>query len=90
MKHFTVPRFWKNYHRLPLSVQSLANKNYSLLKLDPEHPSLHFKKIPTNKQLWSVRIEISYRAQGVENDGGIYWFWIGSHAEYDRLISNNR
>jgi hypothetical protein len=87
MRHFALPRFWKCYRELPSNVQKLANKNYGLLRSDPAHPSLHFKKIGTNKQLWSVRIGIGYRALGVEKPDGIYWFWIGSHTEYDRLIN---
>lgn len=27
----------------------------------------------------------SYRALGIEVENGILWFWIGTHAEYDRL-----
>jgi hypothetical protein len=26
-----------------------------------------------------------YRAVGVQSPDGIIWFWIGTHAEYDRL-----
>ena len=47
------------------------------------HPSLHFKKIKTFR---SVRVGIKYRALGVEKDSNIVWFWIGSHADYDKLI----
>jgi mRNA-degrading endonuclease RelE of RelBE toxin-antitoxin system len=84
MKHFTLPRFWKCYRELPPNIRKLADKSYALLNSDPTHPSLHFKKIGTNKQLWSVRVGIGYRALAVEKPEGIYWFWIGSHAEYDR------
>ncbi len=72
MKHFTLPRFWKCYRELPPNIQKLADKNNALLKSDPTHTSLHFKKIGTNKQLWSVRI--GYRALAVEKPEGIYWF----------------
>jgi hypothetical protein len=24
--------------------------------------------------------------KGVDVEGGILWFWIGEHAEYDRLV----
>ena len=89
MTHRTFGRFWDYYGELPLSVQELADKNYDLLKIDPYHPSLHFKKL--NKKgriLWSVRIGSGYRAIGREREEGIIaWFWIGTHAEYDRLIS---
>jgi hypothetical protein len=87
MKHLTLPRFWQCYRRLPLTVQELADKNYALLKDDLHHPSLHFKCVDAIKQLWSVRVGDHYRALGVEKAEGIVWFWIGSHAEYDKLLS---
>lgn len=87
MKHLTLPRFWELYRRLPPNIQKLADKNYQFLKADPTHPSLHFKKVGKKKQLWSVRVGINYRALGVEKSEGIVWFWIGSHAEYDELVS---
>lgn len=87
MKHLALPRFWHHYRQLPKEIQKLADKNYELLKLDPSHRSLHFKKVGKYKQLWSVRVGIGYRALGTEKSEGIVWFWIGTHAEYDRLIS---
>jgi len=61
----------------------VADKNFELLKADPHHPSLHFKKIG---QLWSVRVGAHYRALGLDSDDTIVWFWIGSHADYDKLV----
>ena len=87
MKHKTLPRFWALYRQLPDEVKKLADRNYQLLRLTPTHPSLHFKKVGKNRQLWSVRIGKGYRALGVEKPDAIYWFWIGTHAEYDRLAS---
>ena len=86
MKHLTLPRFWTLYRKLPQEIQKLADRNYQLLKIDPTHPSLHFKKVGKNKQLWSVRVGKHYRALGTEKSEGIVWFWIGTHAEYDKLI----
>ena len=83
MRHFASPRFWQHYARLPAEVQVVADKNYALLKQDPHHPSLHFKRIG---RYWTVRAGLSYRALAVETPGGLIWFWIGSHAEYDRLL----
>lgn len=65
----------------------MADKNFDLLKTNPQHPSLHFKKIGGEKQLWSVRVGSHYRALAVEKPDGIVWFWIGSHAEYDIVLS---
>jgi hypothetical protein len=81
--HFTTRRFWEYYGDLPKSVQLSADESYELLKVSPSHPSLHFKKVG---KYWSVRISKEYRAVRVEVDQGISWFWIGTHAEYDRLI----
>jgi hypothetical protein len=83
LKHFASRRFWKAYEALAPDVRALADKSYELLKADPQHPSLHFKRIGP---LWSVRVGRRYRALGHDVDGGLLWFWIGTHAEYDKLI----
>lgn len=83
MKHLASPRFWRHYRELPDAVRRLADKNFELLKADPHHPSLHFKKIG---QLRSVRVGAHYRALGLDGPEAIVWFWIGSHADYDKLV----
>ena len=84
MKHRANPRFWRCYRALPKNVRDLADQNYSLLKSNPSHRSLHFKKVG---QFWAVRVGRSYRALGTESDDRVVWFWIGTHAEYDRLVA---
>lgn len=83
MRQFASPSFWSAYEALPLEVKRLADRNFEKLKENPKYPSLHLKKI---KRYWSVRIGINYRALSVEVEDGLLWFWIGSHAEYDKLI----
>ncbi len=83
MIHLATSVFWDCYQRLPITVQLLADKNYELLKLDPVHPSLHFKKVGIYR---SVRVGIAYRALGIEDGNTVVWFWIGNHDEYERLI----
>jgi hypothetical protein len=83
LKHFATPRFWACYRALPAAVQKLADEKYALLKSDPQHPSLHFKKIG---RIWSARVGLHYRVLGADSSAGVVWFWIGTHAEYDRLI----
>jgi hypothetical protein len=82
VRHFASPEFWAAYHELPEAVRNLADKNFALLKSEPRHPSLHFKRVG---KLWSARVGLHYRALATEVDGDLVWFWIGSHAEYDRL-----
>jgi hypothetical protein len=81
--HKAGPDFWACYYALAVPVQSAADKAFALLKADPRHPSLHFKKVG---EFWSARVGIQYRALGVDVPDGVLWFWIGSHADYDRLV----
>jgi hypothetical protein len=45
MNHLASPGFWQCYRALPVEIRSLADKNFQLLREDPSHPSLHFKKV---------------------------------------------
>ena len=85
MKHRANPRFWRCYRRLPEDVQRLADESYRLLREDPRHPSLHFKRIG---RFWAVRVGLHYRALAVEQESDVVWFWIGPHAEYNRMIGS--
>lgn len=87
MKQLASPRFWAAYQALPAAVKKLADANYALLKSDPRHPSLQFKKVG---RYWSARIGLRTRALAVDVEGGYLWFWIGSHGDYDRLIGGMR
>ncbi len=81
--HRTTRRFWKCFDDLPESVQRTAKKNFDLLKKNPSHPSLRFKKVG---KFWSVRVGISHRALAVEDGADFIWVWIGTHDKYDELI----
>jgi hypothetical protein len=81
MNHLASSAFWRSYLELPLEVRDLANKNFALLKLNPKHPSLHFKKVG---RFWSVRIGLHYRAVATEEGSDMRWHWIGTHREYEQ------
>ncbi|MBS1591569.1 MAG: hypothetical protein JST07_05595 [Bacteroidetes bacterium] len=83
MNHFASSSFWHSYQQLPNEIKELADKNFKLLKENPSHPSLHFKKI---NDYFSVRVGIKYRALGITVVGGILWFWIGNHTAYDKML----
>ena len=46
-------------------------------------PSLAFK---STEPIYSVRISRGYRALGLRDGDLVTWFWIGSHADYDKLL----
>jgi hypothetical protein len=74
------------FARLPAAVQAQARKNYRLWRDNLSHPSLHFKRIHGNEAIFSVRVGLGWRALGLLENNTIFWFWIGSHADYDKLV----
>lgn len=83
MRHRATASFWRSYDALPEAVRDLADKNFTLLKKNFRHPSLQLKKVG---DLWSVRVGSGYRALALEDAEGFSWVWIGTHAEYDKLL----
>ena len=81
-------RFWELFHALPAGIQELAIKNYRLWRADPHHPSLHFRRLKGSEDRYSIRVGDHYRALGKLASGKITWVWIGTHAEYDRLVDS--
>ncbi len=81
--HHATDRFWKCFNKLPSHIQDLARQNFTLLKSNPRHPSLHFKKI---RKFWSSRIGLNHRALAVKDGNNFTWVWIGTHDEYEQMI----
>lgn len=71
----------------PAAVQVKAKNAYRVWSDNPAHPSLRFKKVHNTLPVYSVRIDLDWRAMGVLTEGVVIWFWIGSHSEYERLLS---
>ena len=88
MRSRATPRFWAAYRELPPETRELARKAYRLFGDNAGHPSLHFKKVHNRDPIYSVRVTLGYRALGLLENDEITWFWIGTHAEYDRLLEN--
>ncbi|MGB3510560.1 MAG: hypothetical protein WBA93_15255 [Microcoleaceae cyanobacterium] len=87
MNSQTTSKFWKAFNKLPESIQEAAKETYQLWQKDPYNPSLQFKKIHPVQPIYSVRIGLSWRAVGIKDSNTIIWFWIGSHSDYNQLIS---
>jgi hypothetical protein len=81
-----TPRFWVAYRELREPVREAARKAYRLFRDNPTHPSLQFKRIHSREPIYSVRITLGYRAVALVERDEVGWFWIGSHADYDRLL----
>ena len=74
------------FAKLPASVKEQARKCYRLWRDNPAHPGLHFKRIHGQENIYSVRVGLGWRALGLLDGTTISWFWIGSHAEYEKVI----
>jgi hypothetical protein len=85
---FASESFWKLYKNLPKEVQVLADKAYILFQQNPSHPGLQFKKVGKKQQVYSARVTDYYRALCYLEGKNVYWFWIGNHTSYEKLIKS--
>jgi hypothetical protein len=72
------------FDALPVETQRQAEAAFKRFQSDPNHPSLHFKQLQKFPDYWSARISIGYRCVCKRNNEELFWFWIGSHADFDR------
>ena len=89
MSHKANSRFWTLYDALSAETRARADRQFALLKGNPKHPSLRFKKIGERNgdEIWSARVTLNHRALAIRRPYGFLWFWIGEHHVYDDLIS---
>ncbi|HEY5893410.1 MAG TPA: hypothetical protein VIT91_09280 [Chthoniobacterales bacterium] len=87
MKSVATDRFWRLYEALPLAIQRKARKAFRLWLKDHAHPSLEFKKVG---KVWSARVDDDYRVVADVRGDTAYWFFIGTHQGYDRLLKQFR
>ncbi|MBE9106028.1 hypothetical protein IQ229_14090 [Nostoc cf. edaphicum LEGE 07299] len=87
MKSRITAQFRQRFADLPEQVQEQTREAYRLFKQDPSHPSLRFKKVHPELPIYSARISKNYRAVGQLDGDTVIWFWLGSHTEYNKLLS---
>jgi len=78
------------FSELPAEVQRQARRAYRIFQQNPSHPSLRFKPVHPTRPIYSARISSDYRVVGVLERDEIVWYWIGSHADYDKLLASRR
>jgi hypothetical protein len=84
MESRAVTSFWDGFNKLPAVIQRAAQKQYRLWLDDLRHPSVRFKKVGN---FWSARVTDDFRALGIMDGDTVIWFFIGSHAEYERMLN---
>jgi hypothetical protein len=88
MKSSVTKEFRNRLEQLPAAAKRQATRAYALWRSDPYHPSLQFKRVSERQPVYSTRVGIGYRALGLQEAHHIFWFWIGSHADYDELLKH--
>lgn len=86
MKSRRTRQFRELFAALPARVQQQGREAYRIFRDNPAHPGLHFKQVSSDPPTYSTRVGIGYRAVAVLDGDTAIWFWIGSHAEYDKLL----
>ena len=90
MKSHITEKFRILMAQLPEKIRKQAKTAYAQFQRDPYHPGLRFKRVHSKMPIFSVRITKDYRAVGIQKDGEMIWFWIGSHGDYEKLLRQIR
>ena len=59
---------------------------YRLFRQNRAYPGLHFKRVHDVPPIYSAARRNQLPRVGVLDGDAVAWFWIGSHANYDRLL----
>lgn len=86
--HRKTSQFKKLYDNLPAVVQKCAKDKFELLKDNPNHASLRFKKLKGYDDYWSVRVNNAYRAIAYKDEIGFVWDIIAKRDEVYKLLQH--
>jgi hypothetical protein len=88
VRSLVSPEFRKLFDQLPAEIRGQARKAYATWPKNADHPGLDFKKLKVT-DAYSARVGLHYRAICVKvGDDQFVWEWIGTHADYDKLLRN--
>jgi hypothetical protein len=88
MNSRTTRRFRELLAALPAHVRTQAREAYRLFRQNPSHPGLNFKKVHPDPPTYSARVGMGYRAVCAMDGDTVVWFWVGSHADYDKVLEH--
>ena len=76
-----LARAQEDYLLLPAQIKRKAKKTFRFLEQNPWHPSLHIEKIDIKRNIWSGRIDQSYRFTFQWIAGGVLIRRMGAHQD---------
>jgi hypothetical protein len=81
MNSCVTPAFLEAFRRLSPEIRERTRRAYREWRTNPN--ARNFKRVGEDV---SVRIDRNYRALGYIEGDTVYWYWIGRHDDYDRLL----
>ena len=95
MKDRRTQGFKEMFDNLPAKVQERAKAAHRLFLEDPNNSALGLHPLHDTKDnpRHSMAVSIGYRYRAVfvtDEEGVNVWYWIGSHADYDKRFGKNR
>jgi len=84
----TTTAFREALSHLPPEIRRRARRAFELFEQNPHHPGLRFKKVHSRDPIYSVRISQDYRAVAALSGDLAVWFFIGNHADYEKLLGS--
>lgn len=84
LPHRAMRGFWVALSELSEDVQKLAAAAYLEWTNDPRATGVRFKHVAGN--IYSARIGKNHRALCYLEGGIFYWYWVGTHADYERKL----
>lgn len=73
--------FSEAFRKLPPEIRERTRRAYKEWRTNPS--ARRFKRVGEDV---SVRIDRNYRALGYFEGDTVYWYWVGRHDDYDRLL----
>ncbi|MFZ2650872.1 MAG: hypothetical protein WA210_12295 [Burkholderiaceae bacterium] len=86
MKSQTTEKFRSLVAAAVPERQARVRGAYRLWRENPAHPSLRFKKVHPRLPIYSVRVDLNWRAVGVLEEETMPWLRVGPHGEYEVLL----
>ena len=88
MKSTTTEKFRLLFASASTERQLRIKGAYRLWKENPAQPSLRFKKVHPRLPIYSVRVDLDWRAVGMLEADTVVWFWVGPHSQYETLLKS--
>ncbi len=87
MANWRTSAFRKLYGKLDSTTQAAVDEAFSQYKRDPALVRFAAKGREGGRLVFGAHVNEFWRALAFREGDDTYWFWVGSHSDYDRILS---